>query len=44
MTKKKRMDDRLARVFSCDTQKQQMLHSLLLATFRLLQNTYLFVK
>ena len=31
---KKRMDDRL-RVFSCDTQKQQKLHSLLLAPFSL---------
>ena len=40
---KKCMDDRLC-VFSCDTQKQQKLHSLFLATFCLLQNTYLFVK
>ena len=31
---KERMDDRL-RVFSCDTQKQQKLHSLLLAPFSL---------
>ena len=31
---KKCMDDRL-RVFSCDTQKQQKLHSLLLALFSL---------
>ena len=31
---KKRMDDRL-RVFFCDTQKQQKLHSLLLAPFSL---------
>ena len=40
---KKRMDDRL-HAFYCDTQKQQKLHSLFLATFGLLQNTYLFVK
>ena len=40
---KKCMDDRLG-VFSCDTKKQQKLHSLFPATFCLLQNTYLFVK
>ena len=40
---KKRMDDRL-HVFSCDTQKQQKLHSPFLATYCLLQNNYLFVK
>ena len=42
---KKRMNDKL-HAFSCDTQMQQKLHSLFLATFCLLvlQNTYLFVK
>ena len=38
---KKHMDDRL-RVFSCDTQKQQKLHLLLLAPFSLTK--HLFVK
>ena len=44
MTKKCMDDWQVVCVFSSDTQKQQKFHSLFLATFCLLQNTYLFVK